>query len=702
MTKPPRSRVDDERPRPLADAIRAGALVLCVFLVYWPALNGGRLLDDDLHITPASLQSISGLARIWFHLGATQQYYPVLHTAFWLEHRAWGDWLPGYHAINLLLHAGSAVLIVALMRRLRLRGAWLAAFLFALHPVCVESVAWIAEQKNTLATAFALGAAICYLDFDEQRRPARYVGATALFALALLSKTAVVALPVALLALVWWRRSQFNWRCDALPLAPWLALGAFTGLATLSIEHGLLAGVQAHFALTPVDRCLIAGRAFWFYLFKLAVPIGLTFFYPRWTVDAFQAWQYLFLFAAVMVAFWCWRRSRRHQRGPMAALICFGAALLPVLGYFDLEWYVFAYVADHLEYLAVVAFVVPVAVALAAGPRGRGAAWGLIVVLGFLTWRQAQDYRDAETLYRSVIRFNPASAAAHNNLGTVLAAMPGREPEAIAEFEAALRFNPRVAEGQENLGSVLIRDPARVDEALEHLEEARSLDPNRKSVHLKLAMAFADRPGRADEAAAEFGRALRIDPSDAAAHNGLGRLWLRDPRRLGDAEREFEAAVTLDPKFAAAHNNLGDVWMKVPGHLSGATIQFQEALRLDPQMADAHNNLGLALARGGAPLDQVMPQFETALQLDPKLAGAHCNLGMALMLVPGRMSEGISQLREGLRLDPGFAPGWILLGNSLLRTGDPAGAETAFRKALRLSPDNAAAQMGLEACSRGR
>lgn len=694
------------RPFPRRDAALAAVLVASLLLVYAPALTGGRLLDDDLHITPPGLRSLAGLGRIWFSIGATQQYYPVLHSAFWMEHRLWGGHLAGYHLVNVLLHAVSALLVAALMRRLRLPGAWLAAFLFALHPVCVESVAWMAEQKNTLSTALALGAAVVYLGAGGSGRPARYGLASSLFALAVLSKTAVVTVPILLAAALWWRRPDFGWRRDARPLAPWLGFGAVASLATLLVEHRLLSGVRGDFVLGPVARCLLAGRVFWFYLGKLVFPAGLTFFYPRWTIDAGEPWQYLFPLAAAALAAVCWRQAGRGGRGPMAALLCFAGALLPVLGFFNVEWFVFSYVADHLQYLAVAVFVVPASAALAGlvrrlppaiGRLGPAAGCGLAAALGALSWGQSGRYRDAETLYRTAVRLNPSSAAAHNNLGAALAAMPGRDAEAIAQFEAALRINPRVAEGQENLGNVLMRDPARFDEAVARLEAARALDPARKSVHDKLAFALADRPGRSQEAIAEYEASLRLDPSDPEAHNGLGRILMRDPRRLEEAEAEFEAALRLKPDFAEARNNLGDVWMKMPGRLLDARRQIEEALRLDPNLADAHNNLGLALARSGGSLDDAIAEFQAAIRLDPRLAAARCNLGLALTLVPGRLPDAVAELREGLRLDPDFAPGWQVLGESLLRAGDTAGAAAAFENELRLQPGNEAARRGLAA-----
>ena len=185
------------------------ALMLCATVVaYLPALSGGLLWDDNMHVTRADLRSLHGLWRIWFDLGATQQYYPLLHSAFWLEHRLWGDAVLGYHLTNVALHAASACLVVMIVRRLSLPGAWLAGFIFALHPVCVEAVAWISEQKSTLSGVFYLAAALTYLHFDRTRRKSQYFAALGLFVLALMSKTVTATLPAALLVVFWWQRGR--------------------------------------------------------------------------------------------------------------------------------------------------------------------------------------------------------------------------------------------------------------------------------------------------------------------------------------------------------------------------------------------------------------------------------------------------------------------------------------------------------------
>jgi tetratricopeptide (TPR) repeat protein len=589
-----RIRLDRRR-----DLLLTGLLLAATILAYLPAMRGGLLLDDDLHITKPALQSVSGLGRIWFDVGATQQYYPVVHTAFWLEHRLWGDSVAGYHLINVLLHAGAAGMVVLLMRRLRLPGAWFAAFLFALHPVCVESVAWIAEQKNTLSTFLALGAAIAYLQFDEERNRSRFWIALGLFALALLGKTAVVTLPAILLVAVWWRRSRLDWRRDVGPLLLWSALGGAVGLITLSVERKLLAGIHADFTLTLLERVLLAGRVFWFYIGKLAWPANLTFFYPRWVVNTSEGWQYLYPLAAAALAAALLVLARR-RRGPLAAFLCFTAALIPVLGFFNLEWFGFSYVADHLQYLAILGLIVPLAAALAMGverlpPAGRrllpAAACALLAALGALTWRQCGRYRDPVTFYRTAAELSPNSEVAHNHFGAALAAVPGRMPEAIEQFEIALRLSPNFAEIHENLGTALLRDPARREEAVAHLETACRLRPDRKSAHDKLAYALSLLPGRLPDSIAQYRISLQMDPDDPFVHYAFGVALMQDPHLRGDAEAQFKTALRLKPNFADAENYLGIVLANTPGRLPEAIAHFEAAVRIDPNMAQARENL---------------------------------------------------------------------------------------------------------------
>jgi hypothetical protein len=336
----------------------AALLFVSLFAVYWPALRGGFVWDDAAHVTRPDLRSLHGLWRIWFDLTATQQYYPLLHSVFWVEHRIWGDSVFAYHLLNLVLHGLAACLVVAIVRRLSLPGAWLAAFVFALHPVATETVAWISEQKNTLSAVFYLAAALVYLRFDDTRRRSLYLVALGLFLAALLTKTVTATLPAALLVIFWWKRGRIGWKRDVRPLAPWLAIGAAAGYLTAWVERHYIGAQGADFSLNAVERCLVAGRALWFYFGKLVWPSPLIFVYPRWTIDAGALWQYAFPLSVAAAAVPLFLAARR-SRGPLAAFLLYAGTLFPALGFLNVYPFVFSYTADHFQYLAMLAVIVP-------------------------------------------------------------------------------------------------------------------------------------------------------------------------------------------------------------------------------------------------------------------------------------------------------------------------------------------------------
>jgi protein O-mannosyl-transferase len=575
--------------------IGLGLLLLgATLLAYRPALQGGVIIDDADHITAPALQSFAGLWRIWSVVGATHQYFPVLHTAFWFEHRLWGDSVLGYHLTNVLLHAASACLLVEIMRRLALPGAWLAGFIFALHPICVESVAWISEQKNTLSTFFALGSLLIYLNFDKSRRWPTYCIATLLFFLAILSKSVTVTLPAVLLVIFWWQRGHLQWKRDLLPLLPWWALGIPAVLPAAWMERKMCAASPADFSITFLDRALLAGRVFWFYLAKLLWPAHLVFMYPRWTIDSSASWQYVFPLAAIAIFAGLCLLARR-TRGPLAAFLIFAGTLFPVLGFMNVFWFAISYVGDHLQYLSCLGIIVLIAsgaalmankLPLAIRRVAIVPAAGLLLTLGILTWRQSAIYRNAETLYRATLASNPACWAAHYNLGDVLNAQPGRQAEVIAEWEATLRYRPDYAEVHNNLACILVSDPARTQEAIEHFEAALRYKPDFAEAHANLAAVLSNFPDQIPQAIDQFQAALRCDPDSAQTHNNFGNMLIDIPGRLNEGIVQIEAALRIEPDYAEAHWNLSIALSRVPDRLPEAIAHLQTALRLEPGLEE--------------------------------------------------------------------------------------------------------------------
>jgi tetratricopeptide (TPR) repeat protein len=640
------------KPLSLPEGWLCALIFVVSLLAYLPALRGGFLWDDAGHVTRPELRSLAGLYRIWFEIGATQQYYPLLHSAFWVEHRLWGDAVAGYHGLNIALHATAACLFGRLLRRLAVPGAALAALLFALHPVCVESVAWISEQKNTLSAVFYLTAALAYLNFDDQRGARRYAVATAVFLLALLTKTVTATLPAALLVVFWWRRGRLEWRRDVLPLLPWFALGAASGLFTAKFERELIGAQGADFVLSGVQRVLLAGRVFWFYLGKLFWPAELVFIYPRWTVDAAQIGQWLFPLGALALLGGLGWRARR-QRGPLAAVLLFGGTLFPVLGFFDVFPFLYSYVADHFQYLASLAIFALIAAGLTEGfSRVRwavrmGAAAVLLATLGALTWSQARMYRDVETLYRTTLERNPACWMAHNNLAIVLADN-GRVAEAISHLETTLALRPDYAEAENNLGDDLNR-LGRSREAIPHLERALRLQPGYAEAHNNLGVALLAEQ-RTDEGIAQFAQAIRAQPAYAVAHYNWG-LALARSGRPAEALPQFERAVALDPGYADAELSWGLALM-LSRRFDEAVPHFERALALKPDSAEAQHTYGRALAHAGR-WDAAIAHYRQALRINPDFGAAHLDLALALRRT-GRIEEAQAHYIEAQRL--GAAP----------------------------------------------
>ena len=629
------------------------------FAAHFPALSGGFIWDDDAHLTAPALRSWDGLGRIWFEVGATQQHYPLLHSVFWLEHKLWGDAPLGYHVINTTVHALATCLLLAVLRRLAVPGALLGALIFAVHPVHVETVAWISEQKNTWSALFYLGAALAYLKFDDTRRRPDYWLASGLFLLGLLAKTVVATLPAALLVVFWWRRGRLSWQRDAVPLLPWFVLGGAAGLFTAWVERSLIGAEGAAFDLAFLQRALLAGHVVWFYLGKLLWPVNLSFIYPRWTIDSSAVAQWLPLAGALAFTFVCWR-LRHRSRAPLAALLFFGGSLFPVLGFFNVYPFQYSFVADHFQYLASIGVIVFVASAIATVLAARPVvlavlSFAMVAGLGAMTWRQARDYRDSETLYRATIARNPAAWMAYNNLGQELMADQPRLPEAVGLFERALQLRPAYAEANNNLGLALTK-LGRPEEGIPYLETALRLKPQSEAARNNLAVALAEAAarhaaaGRTAEVIRAYERALQVKPQLAFVHSNLANAYF-ESGQLALARRHAERALTINPALAEAHATLGNVLFR-EGRTEQARAAYAEAVRLKPDDPDLHSNLGTALTQLGQ-LAEAVIHYEAAVRLQPRSAVLHYYLGNTLARM-GRFPEAAARYEEALRLQPDF------------------------------------------------
>ena len=613
-------------------------LVMGTVLAYRPAWHGEFFWDDDVHIANnRMLSEPGGWKQIWTSPDSPQ-YYPLVFTSFRLERGLWGLNPTGYHWVNLLLHAASAVLVWRVLRRLKVPGSWLAAAVFALHPVNVESVAWISQRKNTLAMFFYMLSLLLYLRFDPAPRPSTlaprpsgspqpstlnpqplwYWLSLAAFVLALLSKTAVSPLPLVLLGLAWWQRGRVTSR-DVWRSAPFFIASLVLGLVTVGFERH-----QTAFQIVRDDsfwsRLAAAGWAVWFYLYKALLPLNLIVVYPRWHVDPSQALAYVPGVLVVGAFVLLWRYRRRWGR---AWLFCAGyyvVMLLPVLGFVNIGFMSYSLVADHWQYFAIIAPIAVVSAGLTTGftRAGKEAAWlgavlggALLLALGGLTWRQSGLYANAETLWQATLT---AIRAVGRPITTSAPLFFGREEwtQPSPSDQAALQFKPDYADAHNNLGTALLQK------------------------------------GAVDEAIAHYQRALQILPHFAAAHNNLG-IALVQKGRVGEALAQYREALRILPNYAEAYNDLG-IALVQEGEVDAAIAQYQKALQIRSDFATAHNNLGLALVQKGA-VDQAIAQYQSALQSAPEYAEAHINLGAALDQ-KGRVAEAISHFQQALQIEP--------------------------------------------------
>ena len=676
-------------------AWRALALALLVVASYVPALGAGFVWDDVIFTEEPVVHAWSGLWNIWFSpadIAKEGHYWPVVYTSFWLEHKLWGLAPFGYHAVNVLLHLVNVLLVWRLLQRLAAPGAWVIAAVFAVHPLHVESVAWVIERKDVLSALFYLTAALTWMRFVEAPARGRYCLALGLFTAGLLSKSIVVTLPAALLIWHWWRAGRVT-RTDLTRLAPFFAvalvvtaldLAFYTSREPLSLGYSL------------VERVLIAGRALWFYVGKLLWPTDLAVIYPLWDVSARDPWAWIRVAAAAGLAAALWAGRQRLGRGPLAAVLFYAVTLSPVLGFVDYGYMQFSLVADRFQYLAGLGVLAVVVGSAARGadrlpPTPRMGAAGAVVVvlilLGTLTWRQAGIYRDEATLFSHIVALNPGARDAHLNLVDPLLDA-GRREEALAAARSAVEQRPDNADAHSNLGRALLL-LERFDEAETALRTALDLAPRHFNALQNLGEALRHR-GRYEEAVETYGAALEIDAGLVEGHVGLG-MALFDSGRHRDALPVLEKALRLEPDggFAGALSLFAGRASHALGRLDAADAHFRRAAALEPESAEPLMELSnLRFAEGRA--REAEDYLRRVRALQPGDPAALHHVAEALRQA-GRLDEAMASYREALRVDPDFAPAHVGIGAALM---DGARHEEAFEslaRAVTLDPDAATA-----------
>ena len=604
------------------------ALGLLIIVSYLPAmLWGGFVWDDRIFTDAKPVQEISGLWQIWFAPSAIAEeahYWPLVYTTFWLEHKLWGFDPTGYHIVNVLLHLANTLLLWHLLRRLAVPGAWLVAAVFAVHPLHVESVAWVIERKDVLSGLFYLAAVLAWMRFVEQSSRGRYVWSLVLYAAGLLSKSIVVTLPAALLIWHWWKQGRVT-STDLLRLVPFGVVGLIITVGDLSFYQSV-EPLSLDYSLT--ERTLIAARALWFYAGKLLWPSELAVIYPLWDIRVSDPLAWGYLIAAVALSLSLWHFRPQLGRGPLAGALFFAVTLSPVLGFFDYGYMQYAFVADRFQYLAGIGIMAVAIGATAHGVRRLSGWWQkgalgiaavVIVVLGMLTWRQAGIYRDGETLNRHIIALNPQARDVHLNLSKDLYEQ-GRYEEALEMARVAIAKRPDFSRANANLGEAL-NALGRSEEAEKHLRRAIALNPQEENAHLNLGAALY-KQGRYEEVLEVTHVAIEQRPNHALAYYNLG-VVLRKLGRFEEAEKHFRRAIALDLSHTEALHELAKIRLEQQ-HYDEALELLQYLTGIEPDHAGVLGDIGIALFYLGRS-DEALQHFDRALSLDPNQENVRTN-----------------------------------------------------------------------------
>jgi tetratricopeptide (TPR) repeat protein len=523
--------------------------------------------------------------------------------------------------------------------RLDVPGAWLAAAVFAVHPVEVESVAWITERKNVLSLVFYLAAMHAYLfrsglgfrvsgsgvdvrNPEPGTRNPQYFVALALFLAALFSKTVTLSFPAAVLLILWWRRGRLRWT-DVVPLIPFFLAGIAMGLVTSLIEHRHVGATGEHIVelrFSILQRFMIAGRAIWFYAGKLLWPGNLVFIYPRWpSVERAEMWNLVYgvVLTIVIVALFLLRH--RIGRGPLVAVLLFCGTLFPALGFVNVYPMRFSFVADHFQYHASIALIVLVVAALWRMVSSSSAQAGPAAVIPILllaplvvfTYRRARVFDSAESLWLDALARNKTSWMIYTNLANDYVArdLPDK---AAPLYLKALELAPYLHDTHTNAGSVYGMR-GEYDRAIDEFRQAIAINPNFAPAYYNWGQVY-ERQKKLDDARSMYEKALELKPFYPEANYRLGRI-LADRGKEDEAIEHYRTAVTYNPDYVDARIDLAVLLMK-RRQFDEAMANLVEALRVQPRNFEAWTNLGSAQLQTGH-LDDALDSFNRALQLNP-------------------------------------------------------------------------------------
>jgi tetratricopeptide (TPR) repeat protein len=693
--------------------IKASLIALACWYAFAPSFHGSWLWDDfELRENPM-FRDPSGWWKTWLSTDSPD-YFPLRTTVVWLQSRLWHENLLDYHVANSCLHAVCALLVWRLLWRLRLRFAWVGGLVFAVHPVAVESVAWISEMKNTLSLLLLLLSALAWVRHDEnpernspavRQQDGWYFASLFLFLAAMLSKASVAMFPFLLLLFAFSRRGRVS-RTDFLSSLPFFAISAFLGIVTVWFQqHRAIADWSLPHE-TPLSRLVKAGFAVAFYAWKFVFPATLMPIYPRWSFGlhsplAAAPWIAL-CGAAVFLA----TRRAAWGRRALLGLGWFAINLVPILGFVPMAYLHVAPVADHFAYLSLVGFAGLAAAGLEAGGRvldgrSRGswtripalaAPWvcalAAVAALAVKSHRYSSVFVDQKTMWTYNLALNPKSPAVYVNLAFA-EHHDGDLDQSVADYRKAIELDPTDTQAEAELAGVLIEKDDLAG-AMTHYRRALAIEPTLLGIRRGYAKGLA-KEGRTTEAIAEYERILAANPRDPEIETCLGKA-LEARRGPAAGIPHYRTALLIDPRYADAENSLG-MALEAEGRPKDALAHLEAAVKLNPGFAEAQNNLGFALAGLGRLADAV-PHLQEAVRLKPGFGKARNNLGFALAAL-GRTEEAIAQFQEAIKTDPGDASAHFNLAHVFEAMGRLDEAAGHYQEALKLRPGFTQALEGL-------
>jgi tetratricopeptide (TPR) repeat protein len=726
------SRLPESESRPAGLNGRWTVIGVCIFLaaVIWVVFGQTLRYDfvnyDDnpyVHENPVVQKGLTWEGFRWaLTYGNIGHWHPLTWVSHMLDCQFYGLNPGGHHLTNILLHTAAAILLFLVLRRMT--GAlWRSAFVaavFAIHPLHVESVAWVAERKDVLSGVFfmlTIGAYVRYV-----RRPPsviRYGTVVLFFALGLLSKNMLVTLPFVLLLLDYWPLNRFSGFSPQVLLRrvaekiPLFVLTVASCVATALVPEKLTAE-RLPFGLRMENAVV----SYVTYLWQMIHPSGLACLYPN-PANYLPFWQVagaLGLLLAISGAVWAFRKTHPYL---VVGWLWYLGMMIPVIGIVQISYYAHADRYTYLPQIGLYLLVTWAVADLCAGWRHRrvvlgGCATVILVALIFCARVQTSYWRNSESLwtytlactsdnfighyalgnalfqkgsvdeaivhYQKALQINPDFAGAHNNLGSALL-KKGSVDEAIAHYQRALQITPGYAEAHNSLGNALLQK-GEVDEAIAQYQKALQITPDSAEAHNNLGNALFQK-GSVDEAIAHYQKALQINSDFVGAHNNLGNALLQKGR-VDEAITHFQKALQINPDNVEAHNSLGNALLK-KGNVDEAIVHYQKALQINPDSMEAHYNLGNAFRQKGR-IDKAIVHYQKALQINPDYAEAHNNLGSAFLQM-GRMDEAIIQYQTALRIKPDYAEAHNNLGNAFRQMGRMDEAIVHYQKALQIKPD---------------